>query len=85
MFYDIKEGTDVWSEHPEKLPIEDAQWNPAENYLIVGYHDGVIKLFEADKGTESVVFERQGAGTFIPAQIIGVRGICIPESYLCVE
>ena len=46
----------------EELPVEDAQWNPAENYLITCYKDGTIKLFDGDKGTETLSFERQGAG-----------------------
>ena len=64
MFYKIRERDEVWTSSSEILPIEDAQWNPAENFLLVGYKDGTIKLFEADKGTENVVFERQGVGIF---------------------
>ena len=62
VFYNMKDQTEIWASDPDKLPIEDAQWNPAEDYLIVGYRDGTIKLFEGEKGTESVVFERQGTG-----------------------
>ena len=49
--------------HPDEFTIEDAQWHPTENYLLVAYIDGTIKMFECDKPTESIVFERQGVGT----------------------
>ncbi len=62
VFYTIKAASDVTSTHPESLPVEDAQWNPAENYLLVAYRGGTIKLFEASKSVESFVFERETTG-----------------------
>ena len=62
VFYSIKSESEVRATHPEGLPVDDAQWNPAENYLLVGYRDGTLKLFEADKTTASVTFERQSTG-----------------------
>lgn len=63
IFYGIREKTEVKSVHPDEFTIEDAQWHPTENYLLVAYIDGTIKMFECDKPTESIVFERQGVGT----------------------
>lgn len=67
IIYSIKEEVAVRTTHTEELPVEDAQWNPAENYLITCYKDGTIKLFDGDKGTETLSFERQGAGKLFVA------------------
>ena len=60
VFYDMKKKSEVRSVHPNKAPIEDAQWNPGENYLLVIYKDSSMKLFESNKDKESFEFESQG-------------------------
>ncbi len=74
IFYSFKEKNEVWAGHPEHLPIEDAQWNPAENYLIVGYRDGTLRLFEGEKGAEIATFERQSAGVRAVSWLYNMSG-----------
>ena len=62
IFYDAKENTEVQNTHLENAPVEDAQWNPGENYLLVCYKDSSMKLFESDKEIESFEFDPQGFG-----------------------
>jgi len=61
LFYSIKDKKTVTANNPDNLSIEDAQWHPAENYLIASYCDGSIKLFEGFKETETLVFDKEGA------------------------
>ena len=62
VFYNIKEKKEIRATHPENMPIEDAQWNPREDYLLVCYKDSTMRLFEADKEKESFEFDQQGVG-----------------------
>jgi hypothetical protein len=45
-----------------KLPIEDLAWYIGENYVLVSYIDGSMRLFEMENEEEKFSFERQGAG-----------------------
>eukprot|EP00826_Nyctotherus_ovalis_P013547 TRINITY_DN13688_c0_g1_i12.p1 TRINITY_DN13688_c0_g1~~TRINITY_DN13688_c0_g1_i12.p1 ORF type:complete len:273 (-),score=63.29 TRINITY_DN13688_c0_g1_i12:218-1036(-) len=56
----MKDKVSVTANHPDNLSIEDAQWHPAENYLIASFCNGEIKLFEGFKETEMLTFDRQG-------------------------
>jgi hypothetical protein len=56
----MKTKTEVCSVNERKMLVEDAQWNPGEDYLLVAYRDSTIKLFEMDKDKESFEFESQG-------------------------
>lgn len=61
VFYSIKEQEEVQAIHPDNAPVEDAQWNPKEDYLLVSYKDS-MKLFEAGKDKPSFEFDPQGVG-----------------------
>jgi len=56
----MKRKTEVCSVNEINVPIEDAQWNPGEDYLLVVYKNSTMKLFEVDKDKESFEFESQG-------------------------
>jgi hypothetical protein len=62
IFYSLKKRKQIKIPHKQKLAVEDMQWNPGEDYLLVAYKDGSMKLFEMDHEEERFVFERQGAG-----------------------
>ena len=66
VFYNIKERTEVRATHPDAAPIEDAQWNPGEDYLLVSYKNCALRLFESDKDKESIEFDPQGLSKQIP-------------------
>ncbi len=62
IFYSTKRKKQILIPNKGKLPVEDMVWNPGEDYLLVAFKDGSMKLFEMDKEDERFSFERQGAG-----------------------
>lgn len=75
-FYDMKEKTEIQATHPNDVPIEDCQWNPGENYLLVVYKDGTMYLYEMEKETPSFEFDPQGFCIFFLI-IIHIAPRCI--------
>ena len=61
VFYHIQTKVVTEVKCPVKSDIENIAWN-FENYLLVSYGDGSLKLFESGKEMESFSFERQGTG-----------------------
>ena len=60
IFYNLKDKSKVISTHSMEAPVEDIQWNPGENYLLVIYKDSSMKVFGEGNDKESVTFDTQG-------------------------
>ncbi len=54
--------------------MEDAQWNPGENYLLVCYQDNRMRLFEAGSEKASFEFDPQGIGVRCIAWVNDMSG-----------
>ncbi len=58
--YSTKRKKQITIQNKSKLSVEDMVWNPGEDYLLVAFKDGSMKLYEMDKEESDIVIQDFG-------------------------